>query len=470
MTKTIGMKKAMLSVLFLLGGIGDLVYGQDSQARENNDDLDLADQIDALIRPISDSNNFSGSVLVIKKGDVLLSKSYGYSDREHRIANTMKSRFFIGSVSAMFTATAILQLVENGKLTVEDKLARFLPEFPNGNRISVHHLLTERSGLPRFVPQADGTYDSLIGSAHTLDALVDYIQQSEPIAEPGKKYRHSGSSYILLAKIIEIITGKSFGDYLRDHIFIPLKMMNTGHYGPGTTYGKVPDLALGYEQLGVNKLERARRIHWSSKTGHASLYSNAEDLAKFAHALMHHELLSADSWTAITGPYYGTSLGYGLSNSPQGGHLRYHRSGGSPGFSSFFAVYPEEELSIIMLSNIHIHVPYFNVPKIASIVFGEPYEQLNLVSPTEVDQKLVQKLPGTFQFDENFYNPNGTVTITYKDGMLLSDNAPLIPVVDDEGRIIKFINRQFWSRLEFVPDGNGDFTTLKFDRFIGTKK
>ncbi|WP_299531237.1 serine hydrolase [Ulvibacterium sp.] len=461
------MKKRILCLFSILGL---LACGQDSRFAANNPSKDLAHKIDALIRPLAESNNFSGTVLVKKNGDIILSQSYGYADRENQIKNTKASQFFIGSVSAMFTATAILQLVESGKVSLEDTLTKFMPGFPNGDRITIHHLLTERSGLPRFVSQADGTYDQLIESPHTLDVLVEYIKELKPIAEPGEKYRHSGSSFILLAKVIEMVSGESFGTYLNDHVFKPLGMSHTGHYAYAMSYTDVPDLTLGYKQQGVTELERARVIHWSTKIGHASIYSNAEDLEKFARAMMHNRVLSADSWKKMTSSYYGTSLGYGLSNAPQGDHVRYSRSGGSPGFSSYFAVYPEEGLTVIMLSNIHIHVPYFNVPKIASIVFGEPYEPLNLVSPTYVKHDLAQKLLGTFQFDENFYNPNGTVTISFEDGMLLSDGAPMIPVLGEDGKIVKFINRQFWSRLEFVPDSTGQFSNLKFDDFMGTKK
>lgn len=457
-------------MLSLLSIVGIITYGQDTRSTTKSSNDELAHKIDALISPIANSNNFSGAVLVTKNGDIILSKSYGYSDRGSQIKNTRASQFFVGSVSAMFTAAAILQLVEKGKISVDDKLAQFIPEFPNGDKITIHHLLTERSGLSRFVSQANGTYDKIIESAHTLDALVDYIKILEPIAEPGEKYRHSGSSFILLAKVIEIVSGEFFGAYLKNHIFSPLKMTHTGHYAYAMKYGDVPNLALGYKQQGVTELERARLIHWSTKIGHASIYSNAEDLEKFAQAMMNNTLLSTDSWKKMTNSYYGTSLGYGISNKPQGGHVRYSRSGGSPGFSSYFAVYPEEGLIVIMLSNIHIHVPYFNVPKIASIVFGDPYEQLNLVSPTYVNNDLAQKLLGTFQFDENFYNPNGTVTISYAGGMLLSDGAPMIPVLGEDGKIVKFINRQFWSRLEFIPDGTGNFSKLKFDGFTGTKK
>lgn len=430
---------------------------------------DFAAQIDTLIRPIANSNNFSGIVFVKKNDSTILSKPYGYSDRESQTKTTVKSKFLIGSISAMFTAVAIMQLVEEGKLSVDDPLNKFIPKIANSEKITIHHLLTERSGLPRVVSQADGSYAKLTKTAHTLDELVDLIKRLEPIAEPGMKYRHSGSSYILLAKVIELLSGESFGEYLEHQIFAPLGMTNTGHYGYDKVYDDIQDLAIGYEQEGVTELKRAQRIHWSTKIGHASIYSTAHDLNKFAEAIMHKKLLTNDSWTKMTASYYGSTLGYGISSNREDDRLRHYRSGSSPGFSCYFAVYPEEGLTVIMLSNIKIHIPYFNVPKIAAIVFGEDYEQLNLVSPTEVNYDLAREMLGTFQFDENFYNPNGTVTITYDHGMLLSDGAPLIPVVEQEGQIIKFINRQFWSRLEFVPDSLGNYSKLKFDEFIGER-
>ncbi len=429
----------------------------------------LAAQIDTLIRPLSNSNNFSGMVFVKQKDSIVLSKPYGYADRESRTKTTVKSKFLIGSISAMFTAVAIMQLVEEGKLSVDDPLNKFIPKIANSEKITIHHLLTERSGLPRVVSQADGSYAKLTKTAHTLDALVDLIKELEPIAEPGAKYRHSGSSYILLAKVIELVSGASFGEYLEHKIFAPLGMTDTGHYGYDKVYDHIQDLAIGYEQEGVTGLKRAQQIHWSTKIGHASIYSTAHDLNAFAEAMMHKKLLTHDSWTKMTASYYGSSLGYGISSNRQDDRLRHYRSGSSPGFSCYFVVYPEEGLTVIMLSNIKIHIPYFNVPKIAAIVFGEDYEQLNLVSPTEVNYDLAREMLGTFQFDENFYNPNGTVTITYDHGMLLSDGAPLIPVVGQEGQIIKFINRQFWSRLEFVPDSLGNYSKLKFDNFMGER-
>ena len=460
-------------ILFFLGVtiiISITSCRQESHHQKTDKHIAFSNQMDELIRPIVSSNNFSGTVLVKKHDTTILSKPYGYFDREKQIENTTDSRFLIGSISAMFTAAAIMKLEEEGKLSVNDTLAKFIPEVPNGEKITIHHLLTERSGLPRVAPVRDGSYAKLTQTAHTLDELVALITKIEPLAEPGAKYRHSGTSFILLAKIIEIVSGKTFGAYLDQQIFSPLEMTNTGHYGYETIYEDIPNLATGYEQEGVTELKTAERIHWSTKIGHASIYSTAEDLNKFAEAIIGKELLSKDSWKKITSGYYETTLGYGISSSQDDHGSKYYRSGSSPGFSCYFLVYPEEHLAVIMLSNIKIHIPYFDAPKLAAIVFEEDYEQLNLVDPTEIKVNDVPGMLGTYQFDENFYNPNGTVTITYDNEMLLSDGAPLIPAVDDNGEIIKYINRQFWSRLEFVTDSLGNAHTLKFDGYLGMKK
>ncbi len=122
-----------------------------------------------------------------------------------------------------------------------------------------------------------------------------------------------------------------------------------------------------------------------------------------------------------------------------------------------------------MLSNINIHVPYFTVPSFASIIFNEPYKKLNLITPPDVDKKLVEKFLGSFQFGEDFYRRNGTVKITSKGTRLFSDGAPLIPIDEGTGKIRKFINRRYWSTLEFVNGDDGKVIELKFDSFSGKK-
>jgi len=455
-----------LSLLLLISN--SICFGQRFKEKKASGS-NVTDKIEELIIPLVKSNNYSGSVIIQKKGKNIFKKSYGLRNREKGIKNTAQTKFFLASVSAMFTATGIMKLVDEGKISLDDKLSKFLPGFKNGDKMTIHYLLTERSGIPRIGSQGKVNYSQLTESAQTIDELIGYLKDLDLVFEPGAKYQHTRSSYILLAKIIEKVSGKPFGEYLKQKIFTPLGMKNTGHYAYKTKYGDVPNLAKGYVQAGVTDLDLAQQIHWSSKTGHASIFSTAEDLNKFANAALNKKFLSADSWKKTLTSQHGDSVGYGWFISPQGKHKRFHMSGGSPGFSSFIAVYPDEELIIIMLSNINIHVPYFTVPSFASIIFNEPYKKLNLITPPDVDKKLVEKFLGSFQFGEDFYRRNGTVKITSKGTRLFSDGAPLIPIDEGTGKIRKFINRRYWSTLEFVNGDDGKVIELKFDSFSGKK-
>ncbi|MDH3493755.1 MAG: beta-lactamase family protein [Acidobacteriota bacterium] len=429
----------------------------------------MSRKIQDVIDPLAKSNNYGGTVIVQKGGNYIFKRSYGFADRESKIEHSAQSKFFLASVSAMFTAAAVMKLIDQGKLSLDDKLSKFVPGIKNGNRMTIHILLTERSGIPRIGSQGNVNYTTLTESPQSIDDLIGHIKALNPVSEPGAKYEHSRSSYILLARVIEKVSGKRFGQFLKDEVFIPLGMKNSGHFSERDALDKIPNLAKGYVQKGVTDLSPAPVLHWSSKTGHASIYSTAEDLEKFANAALNKEFLSAESWKKLQSPHDGDNVGYGVFTSPQGTHKRFYMSGGSPGFSTFFAVYPDEKLVVIMLSNIQIFVPYFTVPTLASIVFGEPYERLNLVTPPDVDEKLAGRLRGSFKFGEDFYRPNGTVSITAEGNRLFADGGPLIPIDDGKGEFTRFIHRRYWSTLEFKKNSTGKIVGLKFDSFSGTR-
>ncbi len=168
---------------------------------------------------------------------------------------------------------------------------------------------------------------------------------------------------------------------------------------------------------------------WSSKTGHASIYSTTGDLHKFAVAIQERKLLSEGAWNKIFTDY-GSHWGYGWSVSPQDGYKRHQINGRSPGFSSYFGIYPNENLIVIMLSNIYISLPYFVGPSIAAIAMGENYEQLNL-STDPMATQFANEVIGSYRF-EDFYRPGGAVKISFKDGILYSDGNALIPVKEGQ--------------------------------------
>ena|SRR5690554_3567617 len=170
---------------------------------------------------------FYGSVLVAQKGKILLSKGYGLANRECNAPNTPQTKFRIASLTKSFTATAIMQLEEAGLLSVEDPLGKFIPDFPRGEQITIHHLLTHSSGVTNHTELPH--YDERIRPfLWTTENLINEFKHYELESTPGVHHSYCNAGYVLLTFIIEHISGQSYADYLRDHIFNPLGMKDTG--------------------------------------------------------------------------------------------------------------------------------------------------------------------------------------------------------------------------------------------------
>lgn len=342
------MKRKLVIILPFLLLFNSLSFSESLKSGNEGTSDDIVDKIDKLITPLVMTNNFAGTVLVIKGGKTIFSKSYGKMDFDNNIDNTSDSKFLLASTSMMFTASAIMKLVDENKISLDDKLSKFFPDFKNGEKISIHYMLTERTGIPRI---GDFTYNRITKHPQTPEKLISYFKDYDLLFEPGEEYNHGRNEYILLASIIEKVSGKSFGVYLKEEIFDPLGMKNTGHFSYDTNESDIVNLSKGWTEVGFIGLKRAPVIHWSAKTGHASIYSTAEDMGKFANAIANRELLSSKSWDAMLTDHYGDSFGYGLfiSGSHQEGNIKYVMNGRSPGYTSHFAIYPEQKNMIVIM-------------------------------------------------------------------------------------------------------------------------
>lgn len=437
-----------------------------SQPLTTEDLTSVSDKVNSIMDPLVSSNNYAGNVLIIKNGSTIFSKSYGMMDEENQLENSEETKFFLASASMIFTSAAIMKLVDEGKISTTDNLTQFFPEYKNGDKITIHHMLAQRSGIPAL-DAGMSTFNLKRNKPHTTAELIEYFKNERLLFDPGSDYSHGRSEYILLAAIIEKISGQPFEDYLGESIFEPLGMHNSGHYSSLMTDDDIPDLAIGYTEKGFTDVKVAPKIHWSVKTGHASIYSTVEDMQKFADAVLNKELLSQESWNAIL-TNHGDNAGYGWFLNPQKNHKRYQMNGRSPGFSSYFGIYPDDDLIVIMLSNRYISLPYFVGPELAAASLGDTYESLKLTTQ-DVDKNFAKRITGNYKMGPDFYRPNGTVKIKYKNGKMYSGSFPLIPVLGDDGTITGFVHRHYWSRLEFVTDQNGE-TQLNFDEFKGQKQ
>ncbi|MGH9957958.1 MAG: serine hydrolase domain-containing protein, partial [Pyrinomonadaceae bacterium] len=189
----------------------------------------LESKADAHMKPFLEIKGFSGAVLVAKQGRILLRKGYGLANYELGVPNTPETKFHIASVSKSFTAAAIMILVERGLLNTSDSLNKFIPDYPDGDKITVHHLLVHTSGIPNVNSFPD--YDAKSKFAQTPASLIEMFKNKPLTMKPGERCSYSNSNYNVLAFIIEKVSGKGYGEFLKETIFDPLGMKDTGHDG-----------------------------------------------------------------------------------------------------------------------------------------------------------------------------------------------------------------------------------------------
>ncbi|HLX85822.1 MAG TPA: serine hydrolase domain-containing protein [Terriglobales bacterium] len=201
------MKRSLIAVIIFC------ILNTGSLQPQPKRDAAVATRIRAYLAPFAATGNLTGTVLVARNGQTIFEQSYGMANYEWQIPNSAKTRFHLASVSKPFTAAAILQLQEQGRLHVSDPISRYLPDYPQGDRISLDNLLTHTSGIPDINDLED--YDTFARSPHTLDQLVAKFASLPLDFQPGSQSRYSNSNYNLLAMIIERVSGQSYADYLR---------------------------------------------------------------------------------------------------------------------------------------------------------------------------------------------------------------------------------------------------------------
>jgi len=318
---------------------------------------DLIAQLKTKLQNDLAAGTFSGDVLISGRGHGVFNAAYGYANREQKTPNTLTTRFRLGSMNKMFTAVAIAQLAEQGKLSFDDKVGKLLPDYPNkdvASKVTIHHLLTHTSGL--------GSYWNAKFDARraTIKTVADYLAlfADEPLLfEPGARFEYSNSGYIVLGAIIEKVSGQSYYDYVREHIYKPAGMKNTDAY---QITEATPNLAMGYTSLGPDDKPASGPRHENidsrpNRGGPAGGgYSTVEDLLRFATALSDHKLLSAKSTELLTtgkvdmgrGKY-----GYGFGEQQMNGYRIYGHNGGAPGIGSDLSILPEPGYVAVVMTN-----------------------------------------------------------------------------------------------------------------------
>ncbi len=420
------------------------------------DRMDLARRVDAYVMPYVRSNNFSGAILVAKGGEILFRKAYGMANVELSVPNTPETRFHVASVSKSWTAAAVILLEERGFLKTSDLLSGYIPDYPEGGRITIHDLLVHMSGIPNVNNFPD--YDANSRFPHGLEEIIGWFKSRPLEFEPGSRYSYSNSNYNLLAYIIEKVSGSSYGDFLTDNIFGPLGMKDTAHDGDPAAI--IPRRASGYVPANGSGLERAPDIVWSVKTGNGSIYTTVDDLYKWDRALYGDALLGEESRQKIFTDYIdGVGYGWFIRS---GKRRSVAINGRSPGFSASLERFIDDDVCVAMASNLYSSLTHAMADDLAAIVFGEtrtpPFPSEPVVVPTDV----LEGCTGSYKFGEDFtFNPRMIGEVRKRGDWLVlisgrgGGESYLIPLGDN-----RFIDRLYGGFVTFEKNTSGRVTHL----------
>lgn len=450
----------------LIGFLGVLYCCFATLTAEASDPKDELIELDAYLSPLLATNNFAGVVLLKKQGEIVFIKGFGLSNIEESIAHTPTTRFQVASLSKPFTSAGILLLAQRGELDLEAPLNKVLPEYPEGHRLTIHHLLSHTSGIPNINDFPE--YGEFQKRPHTTEELVAYFKDEPLVFEPGERYAYSNSNYNLLALIIERVSGLSYERFLEREILNPLGLSSTGHRARMTEI--IPDLATGYEPQGSLELQIAQYLDWSNKTGNGSLYSTAGDLATFARSLHGSQLLTTESRVKMYHEH-STNVGYGWFVTEANGKKIHHINGRSPGWAAQLDHYVQEDVTVVVLSNIYSPVTTRIARAVGAMHFGLPVVPLPDFRDEPLTDAEVARLTGTYRFGEDYYLPNSIVTIVGINGEIHAEYASgytpsaYIPISSTD-----FIVRPFWMPAKFVMGSDGRAAELVLDGFRGLRQ
>lgn len=417
------------------------------------DEAAVKARLEQVVASYTPHNDFMGAVLVVEDNRVLLDKGYGLASAEWNIPNTPETKFRLGSLTKQFTATLVLQMQQEGKLAVADPVSKYLPDAPKAwEKITVAELLSHTSGIPNFTSLKEfGVWRM---SPHTTDEEIAFFRDKPLDFEPGSKWAYSNSNYEVLGAILEKVSGKKYADLLRERIFEPLGMKDSGL---DTDSLVLPKRAEGYAP-GKDGLEVARSESMSVPWAAGSLYSTTGDLLKWERALFAGKLFSADSLKAMTTPVKD-NYGYGLFIENKDGVRIISHGGGIEGFNTHLAFAPDKQITVVVLGNVNGAAPSSMGVKLMDVALGRPVELASERKVVPIAKEELAKFIGVYDLA-----PALALTVaTDADGLTVQGTDQPALAVAYEG--LKNGHPFFFSKLidaeiEFVPDATGTIASL----------
>ncbi len=435
--------------------------------------------VDYLFTRVIKDKYPGASMLIAQDGRILYENGFGFANIKQNKAIAPASTFRIGSITKQFAAAAILKLVEQGKISLQDPLSIYIPDFPKGDRVTIHQLLTHTSGIHSFTNTPDfiKTVKKSIPQAEMLKKIASLGYDFEP----GEKWLYNNSGYYILGFIVEKVSGQSFGEFLQANFFGPLEMKNTGVYAKGL---KLPHEALGYSYED-DKIDLALDWNMDLAGGAGNLYSSVGDLYRWNEGLFNEQVLEPSSLQAAFTPVklndgkeadaIGGRYGYGWVISTFRGLNVISHGGGLHGFNTMLSRFPAENLTVVVLSNCAPNIPGLYpgelANSIAELYLWDKLEKQSSYATQTIDPAILKDYVGRYD-----YGIAGILEIKLVDDHLMaamtgqqqfeifprSENeffwkvveASIIFVRDENGLVTHVIHHQGGSTLEAkkLPD------------------
>ena len=366
----------------------------------------------AVITQAFPASGPGAAAIVVKDGKVLYRASQGLADVEKKIALQPDSVFRLGSVTKQFTSMAIMMLVEQGKIGLQDPIEKYLPGYPtHGKVITVEHLLTHTSGIQSYT-DIPGYMTTKVKADLTVSQLIDAFKNEPMQFDPGTKFRYNNSGYVLLGAIIEKASGQTYADYIADHIFKPLGMSHSYY---GTQERTIAKMAVGHTENG----RRAQPLSMTQPYAAGSLLSTVDDLVLWDAALSTERLVKRSSLERIWTPYKlangtTTGYGYGWQMGTLAGEPTVEHGGGIFGFSTYAIRVPAQHVYVAVLCNSDSPAvaPSHLAKQLGAIALGKPFAERKEI---KVDPSLYDRYVGEYELAPGF-----VLTVTREGNRLMT--------------------------------------------------
>ena len=404
-----------------------------------------------------DANAPGAAVLVARGGEVVFRDARGMASVELGVPLSADHVFRLGSITKQIAAAGVLKLVEEGKVSLDDPLSRYLPEYPGGDAVSVRRLLDHTSGI-RSYTSIPGVMDGPIQRDLSTAELIDSFKDEQPDFAPGEEWSYNNSGYVLVGAVIEEAGGQPWHAYLEQVLFEPLGMADTG-YG-NQAQALIPGHVAGYTG-GSDGPVRARYLSMTQPHAAGALVSTVDDMLRWNRGLHEDGLLQPSSHAAmveLAGKAGESNYGFGIMVGELRGQTLYQHGGGIFGFSTHLMYLPDSELTVVVLQNTDSGTPGFRpgetARRLAAFALGEPYPDAVAV---EVDPDSLRSAEGVYRIDDDSVR-----VLRVVDGKLTSQRTggpqfDLVPVAEDD-----YVYQDSLTRMRIERDEAGDAVAMLF--------